>query len=59
MKTSVNKMMKKLEHQNKVNPGHKTSYEQPSRPRATVFKSKKAYNRQAANLEFRRIIHDN
>ena len=44
--TSMKKMMEKIEHQSKVNPGHKSSYEQPLRPRATVFSSKKAYNRQ-------------
>ena len=53
---SMKKYMEKLEHQEKVNPGHKTTYEQPLRPRATVFKSKKNYNRQRANMEFRKVV---
>lgn len=40
------KYLKKLEQQNKTNPGHKNdSYVPPLRPRSTVFKSKKDYNR--------------
>lgn len=49
MKTSMKKLMAKFEHQNKVNPGHKTTYVQPLRPRSAVFNSKKIYNRK--NLE--------
>lgn len=40
------KYLKKLEQQNKTNPGHKNdSYVPPLRPRSAVFKSKKDYNR--------------
>lgn len=52
----MNKLMKKIEHQNKVNPGHKTKYEQPLRPRSTVFKSKKTYNRQNDKLAIKKDI---
>lgn len=45
---STKKFMEKLERQARTNPGHKTKYVQPLRPRSTVFKSKKAYNRQAS-----------
>lgn len=40
------KQIAKEEYQNKVNPGHKEKYNPPLRPRSTVFKSKKDYNRQ-------------
>ena len=52
----INKLMKKLEHQAKVNPGNKVAYEQPARPRSSVFKSKKNYNRQTARKETARAI---
>lgn len=42
---NVNRQMEKIRYQNKVNPGHKTTYVQPLRPRATVFASKKHYKR--------------
>lgn len=53
---NMNKLMKKIEHQNKVNPGHKTKYEQPLRPRSTVFKSKKTYNRKNDKLAIKKDI---
>lgn len=43
---NTNKYIKKIKHQEKVNPGHKTIYNQPLRPRSTSFKLKTAYNRQ-------------
>lgn len=52
----INKYMKKLAHQEKVNPGHKTPYEQPLRPRSTYFGSKKDYNRQAVKKATRAEI---
>lgn len=55
---SIKKIMEKIEHQNKVNPGHKSSYEQPLRPRATVFSTKKQYNRQKAKKEIKEIINE-
>ena len=42
---NVNKVIKKMEHQKKVNPGNKTSYQQPPRPRSAVFSLKTKYNR--------------
>lgn len=55
---SIKKIMEKIEHQNKVNPGHKSSYEQPLRPRATVFSTKKQYNRQKSKKELKEIINE-
>ncbi len=55
---SIKKIMEKIEHQNKVNPGHKSSYEQPLRPRATVFSTKKQYNRQKVKKETKEIEHE-
>ncbi len=55
---SIKKIMEKIEHQNKVNPGNKSSYEQPLRPRATVFSTKKQYNRQKAKKEIKEIINE-
>ena len=57
--TSIKKIMEKIEHQNNVNPGHKSSYEQPIRPRAVVFSTKKQYNRAASKKEMRELINDN
>ena len=34
---SINKYVEKLEHQAKTNPGHKSKYVQPLRPRSTKF----------------------
>ena len=48
---NTNKMIKKLEYQKKVNPGHKTKYEQPLRPRSTVFKDKTKYDRKNKRKE--------
>lgn len=45
MAKSIKKMVAKQEYQERVNPGHKKAYVQPLRPRSTVFKSKKAYDR--------------
>ena len=42
---SIKKIMEKIEHQKKVNPGNKTSYQQPPRPRSAVFSLKTKYNR--------------
>ena len=57
--TSIKKMIEKTDYQNKVNPGHKSSYDQPLRPRATVFASKKTYNRHRAKKEVREEIYEN
>lgn len=45
MKKSTKKMIEKLNHQEKVNPGHRNSYEPPLRPRSTYFTLKTKYNR--------------
>ena len=50
--------MKKIEHQNKVNPGHKEKYVQPLRPRSAVFKSKKTYNRQNDKVDIKKGKYD-
>lgn len=50
---SMKKYMKKLEIQERTNPGHKTAYVPPLRPRSTSFHSKKEYNRQRAKMEAR------
>lgn len=55
---SIKKTMEKIEHQNKVNPGHKSSYVQPLRPRSTVFSTKKQYNRQKVKKETKEIEHE-
>ena len=52
--SSLKKQIKKIEYQNKVNPGHKTTYQQPLRPRSTVFKSKKDYNRSKIKLDIKK-----
>lgn len=56
--TSIKKMVKKIEHQDKVNPGHKKPYEQPLRPRATAFSTKKQYNRQKMKKEIKEITDE-
>lgn len=55
---NINKQMKKIEHQNKVNPGHKEKYVQPLRPRSAVFKSKKDYNRQNDKIDIKKGKYD-
>ena len=45
MSRNPKKIIAKEEYQNKVNPGHKTKYEGPPRPRPAVFKSDKDYDR--------------
>lgn len=42
---SVKKYTEKLKYQDKVNPGHKTKYVQPPRPRSVRFETKNSYNR--------------
>ena len=42
---NTNKYIEKSKYQDKVNPGHKVTYEQPLRPRSTSFKLKTKYNR--------------
>lgn len=56
--TSVKKIVEKIEHQDKVNPGHKKPYEQPLRPRATVFSTKKQYNRQKMKKEIKEMTDE-
>lgn len=51
---NINKQIKKLNHQEKVNPGHKVDYQQPLRPRSTVFKTKKDYNRQQDKINIKK-----
>jgi hypothetical protein len=55
---NINKQIKKIEHQNKVNPGHKEPYAQPLRPRSAVFKSKKTYNRQNDKIDIKKGKYD-
>lgn len=55
---SVKKIMEKIKYQNKVNPGHKSSYEQPLRPRSTSFSTKKQYNRQKSKKEIKEILYE-
>lgn len=45
MRKSVKKMVDKLAYQEKVNPGHKTKYSPPPRPRSTSFELKTKYKR--------------
>lgn len=58
MSKSIKKQVEKLEYQDKVNPGHKTSYEQPLRPRSTTFKTIKDYNRQKSKDDLRKGRYD-
>lgn len=58
MKITTNKVLKKLDYQNKVNPGHKKKYEPPLRPRSTTFKSKKDYNRQQDKIDIKKGRYD-
>lgn len=51
---NINKQIKKLNHQEKVNPGHKVAYQQPLRPRSTVFRSKKDYNKQQDKINIKK-----
>lgn len=55
---NINKQIKKLNHQEKVNPGHKVAYQQPLRPRSTVFKTKKDYNRQQDKINIKKGNYD-
>lgn len=57
MSFSAKKYMKKLEMQEKSNPGNKTSYDRPWRGRAAVFKDKSKYNRNDAKNVMRRQIN--
>lgn len=52
------KYLKKLEHQKAVNPGHKESYIPLNRGRATVFSSKKEYNRRQEKLKLKNGFYD-
>ena len=52
------KYLEKLEHQNKVNPGHKTKYTQKLRPRSTVFEMKVSYKRSRNKKECMEAIKD-
>lgn|GEM_PF-2915556 len=45
MTRNPKKIIAKEKYQNKVNPGHKTKYERPLRPRPAVFRSDKDYDR--------------
>lgn len=56
--SSVKKIVEKIEHQDKVNPGHKKPYEPPLRPRATVFSTKKQHNRQKMNKEIKEMADE-
>ena len=51
---NINKQIKKFNHQEKVNPGHKVAYQQPLRPRSTVFRSKKDYNKQQDQINIKK-----
>lgn len=42
---NTNKYIEKRKYQDKVNPGHKVTYEPPLRPRSASFKLKTKYNR--------------
>ena len=53
-----NKYLKKIEYQEKNNPGHKTSYTPPLRPRSTVFKSRKTYDRARLKTDLRKENFD-
>lgn len=55
---SINKMIEKIKYQNKVNPGHKTTYDQPMRPRSAVFSTDKQYNRQKFRKETKEKINE-
>lgn len=57
-KANVNKMLKKLQYQNQTNPGNKTTYQRPPRPRSTSFKTNKDYNRSKNKAIIREAIHD-
>jgi acetaldehyde dehydrogenase (acetylating) len=56
--SSVKKIVEKIEHQDKVNPGHKKPYEPPLRPRATVFSTKKQHNRQKMKKEIKEMADE-
>lgn len=61
MKISTNKVLKKLEHQQKVNPGHKQDkYNPPPRPRSATFKTgkDKANNRQQTKIDIKKGKYD-
>ncbi len=54
---SVRKQIAKEAYANRVNPNpNRQAYTQPLRPRSTVFKSKKDYNRQTAKQECRKAV---
>lgn len=55
---STTKMLRKLEYQEKVNPGHKSDYVPEFRGRATVFKSKKTYNRQVEKKNIQKLYNE-
>lgn len=52
------KYLEKLKYQKKVNPGNKTSYQQPFRGRSTVFVDRTKYNRQKAKRQFTADLED-
>lgn len=55
MSKSIKKLVEKQEYQARVNPNpNKKAYVQPLRPRSTVFKSKKAYDRKNTRKEIAR-----
>ena len=55
---SINKYIEKLEHQAKTNPGHKSKYVQPLRPRSARFDLKTAYKRSNNKKAIREAIHE-
>ena len=55
MSFSATKYRKKIEAQQKHNPGNKTSYDQPFRGRSTVFKDKSKYDRNRVKREMRNM----
>lgn len=58
MSDRVKKEMKLSEYREKVNPGHKTKYDRPLRPRSAVFKSKKDYSRKNMKKDTREACDD-
>lgn len=54
MSFSETKYRKKLEAQQRHNPGNKASYDQPWRGRSAVFKDKSKYDRNRVKSELRR-----
>lgn len=55
MSFSATKYRKKLEAQERTNPGKKTSYDRPFRGRSAVFKDKSKYDRNRVKREMRNV----